>query len=91
MMKHNIFAVYNCEGRKNLLVTPSARKAKNELRTGTKIEVWDENTLVEKIYFKTSKNFEKYISKEKRYIAMKQAKAEKRNAKGKCHGLRYEN
>lgn len=91
MAKYNTFVVYDCKRRKNLLVTSSARKAKKELHVGVKIEVWNENMHIEKIYFKTKENLEKYINEEKQYIAMKQAKAEKRNKRRKHHGLRYEN
>lgn len=87
MAKYNTFVVYDCKGRKNLLVTSSARKAKAELHVGIKIEVWNENTFIEKIYFKTRRNLERYISEEKQYIAMKQAKAEYRNKRRKGHGL----
>ena len=66
MAKYNTFVVYNCKERKNLLVTSSARKAKGELHIGIKIEVWNENVLIEKIYFKTQRNLEKYINKEKK-------------------------
>lgn len=88
MAKYNTFVVYNCKGRKNLLVTSSARKAKNELNVGVKIEVWNENTFIENIYYKTAKSLDKYINEEKQYIAMKQIKAEQRNNKRrKGHGL----
>ena len=87
MAKYNTFVVYNCKGRKNLLVTSSARKAGAELHVGIKIEVWNENTFVEKIYFKTRNKLGKYINEEKQYIAMKQAKAEQRNKRRRGHGL----
>lgn len=87
MAKYNTFVVCSCEKRKILLVTSSARKAKNELYAGIKIEVWNENTFIEKIYFRTRKNLNKYINEEKQYIAMKQAKAEQRNKRRKSHGL----
>ena len=87
MAKYNTFVVYDCKGRKNLLVTSSARKARAELHVGIKIEVWNENAFIEKIYFKTRRNLERYISEEKQYIAMKQAKAEKRNKRRRGHGL----
>ena len=87
MAKYNTFVVYNCKRRKNLLVTSSARKAKGELHVGIKIEVWNENVFIEKIYFRTRQNLNKYIREEKRYIAMKQAKAEQRNKRRRGHGL----
>lgn len=87
MAKYNTFVVYNCKKRKNLLVTSSARKANGELHVGIKIEVWNENTHIETIYFRTARNLNKYIDKEKQYIAAKQAKAELRNKRRKGHGL----
>lgn len=87
MAKYNTFVVYDCERRKNLLVTSSARKAKSKLHIGIKIEVWNENTFIENIYFKSRKNLEKYIIEEKQYIAMKQQRAEQLNKRRKGYGL----
>ena len=87
MAKYNTFVVYNCKGRKNLLVTSSARKARGELHVGIKIEVWNENTFKEKIYFRTRKNLDKYIREEREYIAKKQATAELKNKRRKGYGL----
>ena len=87
MAKYNTFVVYDCKKRKNLLVTSSARKAKKELHVGVKIEVWNENMHIEKIYFKTRMNLEKYISEEKQYITNKQVKSELRNKRRKGSGL----
>lgn len=83
----NMFAVYDCKKRKNILITPSARKAKYELHTGIKIEVWTDNVYIETIYARTSRNMNKYISLQKQYIGKKQAKAEQRNKRRKNHGL----
>ena len=83
MAKYNTFVVINYNKQKNLLVTSSARKANSLLVPGNKIEVWNENELIETIYFakpKDSKNnIWKYIFKEKEYITKKQYEAEKRN------------
>lgn len=87
MAKYNTFVVYSCKSRKNLLVTSSARKAKEMLRVGLKIEVWNENIYIERIYFSTRKRLEGYVKEEKRYIAMKQASAERRNKGRKGYGL----
>lgn len=83
MAKYNTFVVYDCKKRKNILVTSSARKVRGELHVGIKVEVWNENTFIENIYFKTKRNLEKYISEEKQYIAIQQANAEKRNKRRK--------
>lgn len=83
----NIFVIYDCKKRKNILITPSARKAKNELHTGIKIEVWCDNIYVETIYARASNNLSKYISLQKQYIGKKQAKAEQRNKRRRNHGL----
>lgn len=87
MAKYNTFVVYDCKKRKNVLVTSSARKAKCELHTGIKVEVWSENTLVEIIYAKFLKSIDKYVSLEKQYIANKQAEAELRNKRRKNRGI----
>lgn len=87
MAGYNAFIVYDCKKRKNILVTSSARKARKELHTGIKIEVWSENKLIETVYSKTAKVLNEYIGLEKQYIAEKQARAEQRNKRRKHRGL----
>lgn len=83
MANYNTFVVIDCNSRKTILTTSSARKADRELRKGTRIEVWNNNKLVIRIYDADRKNvlypFMPYIKAEKEYIRQKQAKAEKRN------------
>lgn len=89
MAKYNTFVVCDCRRRKNLLVTSSARKAKGELHTGVKVEVWNENTHIETVYSRKIKDLDKYIALEKQYIAKKQANTQRRNEqrRRKNHGL----
>lgn len=89
MANYNTFIIYDCKRRKNVLVTSSARKAKEAIHTGFKIEVWNDNTLIEVIYANAICSINKYISLEKQYITNKQAKAELRNKnkRRKSHGL----
>ena len=91
MAKYNTFVVIDYKKRKNLLVTSSAKKANELLKVGTKIEVWNENELIEVIHFaksKYSKDFIwRYILKEKEYIGKKQRQAELRNKRRKNYGL----
>lgn len=79
------FVIVDCEYRKNTLVTNSARKAKEKLYIGSRIEVWNSNgILIETIYFRNINKICKYIRFEKEYIGKKQAEAEQRNRrKGK--------
>lgn len=79
MSTYNTFIVHQTKGGKTVLVTSSARKAKQLLTTGIRIEVWCENRKTETIYKKTQALLDKYISAEKAYIREKQAKAEQRN------------
>lgn len=83
MARYNTFLVYDCKKRKNLLITSSARKAKNKLCVGTKIEVWNDNSCIEVIYAKDIKNLGKYINLEKEYIGSKQSAAELKNKRRK--------
>lgn len=87
MADYNTFIVVDCNTRKPILTTSSARKAKKELRTGTRIEVWNNNDIVKKIYesdiHKELDPLEPYIKAEREYIRKKQAKAEARNRKRK--------
>ncbi len=79
MANYNTFVVMQTKGGKTVLVTSSARKAKQFLTTGVRIEVWCENQKNEVIYTKTKALLGKYLSAEKAYIREKQAKAEERN------------
>lgn len=79
MANYNTFLVIDCNSRKTLLNTSSARKASKELKTGVRIEVWNNNELVTKIYEADRKPLEPYIQAEREYIRKKQATAERRN------------
>lgn len=79
MANYNTFLVIDCNSRKTLLNTSSARKASKELKTGVRIEVWNNNELVTKIYEADRKPLEPYIQAEREYIRKKQAAAERRN------------
>lgn len=87
MANYNTFVVIDCNSRKTILTTSSARKAERALHKGTRIEVWNGNELVIRIYDADRKKavypFMPYIKAEKEYIRKKQAKAEIRNKKRK--------
>ncbi len=42
MAKYNTFVVYSCKKQHIILVTSSARKAKQDLCVGVKVEVWND-------------------------------------------------
>lgn len=88
MANYNTFLVVDCKARKPILTTSSARKAQKELRTGVRIEVWNNNVLVERIYeadMRREQNpLAKYIQAEREYIGRKQAKATERNRRRKA-------
>lgn len=75
----NIFVVVSCKKRKVVCSTLSARRARDFLKTGFKIEVWTDNCLYETIYSKNSDLIKYYIALEKEYIGRKQKAAEERN------------
>ena len=81
MANYNTFVVYDCKKRKPILITSSARKAKNMLHTGFKVEIWNDNACVETVYTKQTINLNKYVSLEREYIAHKQSKAKSKNDK----------
>lgn len=85
MANYNTFLVVDCKSRKPILTTSSARKAHKELKTGVRIEVWNNNTLVERIYESDKRRegnpLSPYINAEREYIRQKQARAEMRNKK----------
>ena len=83
MGNYNTFVVIDCNTRRTILTTTSARKARQEQRTGVKIEIWNNNKIVAKIYEADKRHgtdpFLPYITAEREYIKKKQAKAEARN------------
>lgn len=85
MANYNTFVVVDCKRRKSILTTSSARKASRLLATGYKVEVWNNNGLVESIYERDKKKEQfpltPYIEMEKEYHRQKQKKAEQRNRK----------
>lgn len=88
MANYNTFLVVDCKTRKPILTTSSARKARQELRTGVRVEVWNNNTLVERIYEadkrKEADPLAPYVEAEREYIRRKQAKAQERNRRRKA-------
>ena len=78
MAKYNTFLVLSTKG-KPLLVTSSARKARQILQKGVRVEVWSENAKAETIYHRTSATLDRYVAAEREYIRSKQAAAELRN------------
>lgn len=87
---YNTFVVSECKTNRVLLVTSSARKARNELRTGHRIEVWSCNQKVKHITVKCKEQnpLQPYLDAEREYIGMKQHRAEERNKRraGRING-----
>lgn len=81
---YNTFVVVNCRTRKIELVTSSARKANERLKTGWRVEVWNCNQLVERIHA-TEKGerfpMRPYIEAEREFIGERQRRREMRNSK----------
>ncbi len=92
MANYNTFVVVNCSTRKPILTTSSARKAYKELQKGIRIEVWNDNALIERIYEGDKKRernpMKPYIDKEREYIRKKQERATQKN---KRRRLKYGN
>lgn len=89
MANYNTFVVVNCNTRKPILITSSARKANAELTVGVRVEVWNNNAIIEVIH-EYDKRREKYplapyIQREREYIRRKQGKATERNKKRKLY------
>ena len=79
MADYNTFIVVDCNTRKPVMTTSSARKASKLLLTGMRIEVWNNNEIVQKIYAQDRSPLSEYVNIEKEYIRKKQARAEARN------------
>lgn len=86
MANYNTFVVVNCSTRKPVITTSSARKAYRELQTGIRIEVWNNNVLIDKIYEKDKQKAKPYIDMEREYIRKKQEMATLRNQRRKANG-----
>lgn len=90
MANYNTFVVVNCSTRRPIITTSSARKAYRELQTGIRIEVWNNNVLVERIYESDKKRegnpMKPYIDMEREYIRKKQEIATLRNQRRKKSG-----
>ena len=84
MANYNTFALVDTKTRKSVFVTSSARKCKKEFENGLRIDVWNNNKLVESIYSRNIDAINKYIKIEKEYIATKQKRAEERNKRRKA-------
>lgn len=79
MADYNTFSLVDTKTRKTLLTTSSARKCKKAFIKGYRIDVWNENILVDIIYNKNINDINKYVRREKEYIAKKQEAATLRN------------
>lgn len=79
MAKYNTFVVQKTNNGQTVLVTSSARKVKQMLTTGLRVEVWSANQKTETVYTRTATKLNKYITAEREYIRNKQAQAEARN------------
>lgn len=92
MANYNTFIVVNCNTRKSVLTTSSARKADRLLDTGFRVEVWNNNCLIETIRAadkrKEAHPLAPYIELERDYIRQKQKRAEERNKRrrARLHG-----
>jgi REP element-mobilizing transposase RayT len=90
MANYNTFVVVNCKTRKPVIATSSARKAYKELQTGIRVEVWNNNVMIERIYesdkYREGNPMKPYIDMEREYIRKKQEMAEQRNKRRKSNG-----
>lgn len=78
------FVVINCKQRKTVLTTLSARKAKNALIKGLKVEIWVDNNLFDTAYSNQTEKLNIFVAKEKQFIGRKQKMAEERNKRRRC-------
>ena len=85
MANYNTFVVVCCSTRKIIITTSSARKASKELQKGVRIEVWNNNALIERIYERDKRReanpMKPYVDMEREYIRKKQERATKKNTR----------
>ena len=68
MANYNTFNLIDTKNRKTIFTTSSARKCKRALEKGYRIDVWNNNKLIEKIYIKNIDDINKYVQLEKEYM-----------------------
>jgi len=76
MADYNTFAVIDCKSRKNVLVTSSARMAYARLKTGYRVDVWNNNALKCSIYAKNRREMCVHLEAERLYHQQKQSRKE---------------
>ena len=86
MANYNTFIVVDCNSRKSILTTSSARKSNRLLTKGFRVDVCNDNTKVCTIYEHTRELMKPYIQAENEYIRQKQSRAEARNKARKQKG-----
>lgn len=79
MANYNTFIVVDCNSRKSILTTSSARKSIELLGSGFRIDVWNNNSKICTVYEKTKELMKPFVQAEKDYIRKKQERAEARN------------
>ena len=66
MANYNTFVIVDCNSKKIILTTSSARKARQELYVGRRVEVWNDNLQVKKIYQRNKEELNSYSQIRKR-------------------------
>jgi len=79
MADYNTFVVVDCKSRKNVLVTSSASKANAMLKTGFRVDVWNQNAKATCIYARNSHRMNVYLQAERLYHREKQQRRERFN------------
>lgn len=77
MANYNTFVVVDCKNRKNVLVTSSASKANAALKTGFRVEVWNQNAKTACIYARNRHRMNDYLQAERLYHREKQQRRER--------------
>ena len=88
MANYNTFIVIDCNDRKPILTTSSARKAYKHLEVGKRIEVWNNNQIVEKIRFSDTRQEKNPLAP---YIELEREYIRKNKGKQKCETDEGEN
>ena len=86
MANYNTFIVVDCNSRKSILTTSSARKSARLLEKGIRIDIWNNNKKIKTVYSTDRTPLKPYIELEKDYIRRKQKRAEERNKRRKQNG-----
>ena len=76
MPNGNIYLLIECQHQKTILATHSARIAMKYLVPGTRVDIWNNNHRIRKVFASDKFELLEYMKQERDYLKSKEAKNE---------------